>query len=117
MRSYKHLEWRNYLATKAEADRWCKVVRRFELKATLESNPEQTAWYMQMYKPKALDEKSVQIKTYHSFSSFLDSVIYWIGQNQENELLILWDQFLPSKSIYIEKEIHKWIKEYKEMPD
>jgi len=117
MRSYKHLEWRKYWATKAEAERWCKVVRRFELKATLESNPEQTGWYMQLYKPKALDEKSIQVKTYNAFSSFLDSVIYWIGQNQENELLILWDQFLPSKSIYIEKEIHKWIKEYKELPD
>jgi hypothetical protein len=117
MRSYKHLEWRDCRANKDEAERWCKVVRRFELKATLERNPDEIGWFMQMYKPKALDEKSVQIKTYNAFSSFLDSVIYWIGQGQENELLILWDQFLPSKSIYIEKEIHKWIKEYKELPD
>lgn len=53
----------------------------------------------------------VQLKSINSWRNWVDSKLYYVKPLDP----MWWDKFPPSFAEHKEKEIHKWIKEYKEV--
>lgn len=102
-----------------EAQRCIKFAIRLGFKASLldlgEFGPQDKRWRMygiriEVAKPT---EKVPfhQIKSINSWRCWVDEKLYY----KEPTAPMWWDKFPPSLAEYKEKEIHKWIKEYKEV--
>lgn len=53
----------------------------------------------------------IDIKSINSWRNWVDSKLYYVKPLDP----MWWDKYPPSFAQYKEKEIHKWIKEYKEI--
>ena len=96
----------------SEAKRWAKLVNRCGFKAEVVTQKPGDKVFYGIRITRGEGEKSSfrDIGTVISWQNWLDSELY-----HKSEGAILWDHYLPSESPFKEKEIHKWIKEYKEV--
>ncbi len=102
------------LPTRQDAERWVKLIRRCGYHAELEiQKPSDREFYGVKFTYKKGDKwVTTSFGSFDGWSNWQDAFMYHPAGKANN-----WSWFRPSASIYIEKEIHKWIGEYKEVKD
>lgn len=95
-----------------EAARWAKLARRCGFEATVVTQkPKDKTFYGVRIVNRAGGKAFFrEIGSFISWHNWLDCTLYHTAGGA-----IMWDKYLPSEAIYRENEIHKWIKEYKEV--
>lgn len=100
-----------------EAKRCVKLANRIGYKSEVvtipfKSDPSKCSYAIQVPSAQPTAEKPViLLKSVNTWRNWLDSKLW----DAQPFAAMWWDRFTPSHAKHKEKEIHKWIKEYKEV--